>query len=254
MDTHLAGKVALVTGASKGIGESTALAFAREGAIVVLSDVDPLGEELVAKITRTGAQARFVRADVSKPADVERLVAETVRAFGRLDVAFNNAGIAGVQAPLADITPADFQKTIDVNLTGVFLCMKYEIMQMLKQPEGGSIINNSSILGHVGFNLAGAYTAAKHGVLGMTKVAALDYAEKRIRINAVCPGFIETPMLKNAGLLDDKATRSMLESQHALKRLGKPEEVAEAVVFLASDRASFITGQSLLVDGGYVAH
>lgn len=251
MNNLVFGKVALVTGASKGIGESTALALAREGAKVMLSDTDPVGEGVAGKIQAAGGVARFMRADVSKAAEVDALIAETVRAFGRLDIAFNNAGVSGAQLPLADLTLEGWQKTLDVNLTGVFLCMKAELQQMLKQG-GGSIINNASILGTVGFAGAGAYVAAKHGVLGITKVAAIEYAEKNIRVNAVCPGFIETPMLKGAGLLDAPGVRQMLEGLHPMKRLGKPEEIAEVVVFLGSDRASFVTGDVMMVDGGYI--
>lgn len=248
----LENKVALVTGAAMGIGEATALAFAKEGAKVVVSDTSPKGEEVVALIRKEGGEARFIAADVSKPSEVKALVEGTVKAFGRLDVAFNNAGIGGEQAPTADMTEEGWAKTLSINLSGVFYCMKYELAQMLQQG-GGAIVNNASILGTVGFAGAAAYVAAKHGVLGLTKTAALEYATRGIRVNAVCPGFIETPMLSAAGLLQNKDTRAMLEGLHALNRLGQPDEVAQAVVFLASERASFITGHPLLVDGGYVA-
>ncbi len=248
----LENKVALVTGAAMGIGEATALAFAKEGAKVVVSDTSPKGEEVVARIRKEGGDARFIAADVSRPSEVKALVEGAVKTFGRLDIAFNNAGISGEQAPTADMTEGGWEKTLSINLSGVFYCMKYELAQMLQQG-GGAIVNNASILGTVGFAGAAAYVAAKHGVLGLTKTAALEYATKGIRVNAVCPGFIETPMLSAAGLLQDKNTRSMLEGLHALNRLGQPDEVAQAVVFLASERASFITGHPLLVDGGYVA-
>lgn len=248
----LENNVALVTGAAMGIGEATALAFAKEGAKVVVSDTSPKGEELVARIRKEGGDARFIAADVSKPSEVKALIEGAVKAFGRLDIAFNNAGIGGEQAPTADMTEGGWEKTLSVNLSGVFYCMKYELAQMLQQG-GGAIVNNASILGTVGFAGAAAYVAAKHGVLGLTKTAALEYATKGIRVNAVCPGFIETPMLSAAGLLQNKDARAMLEGLHALNRLGQPDEVAQAVVFLASERASFITGHPLLVDGGYVA-
>jgi NAD(P)-dependent dehydrogenase (short-subunit alcohol dehydrogenase family) len=175
-----------------------------------------------------------------------------LRRYDRLDIAFNNAGISGSQSPIAGLSEADFSHVLAVNLTGVFLCMKHELLQMEKQG-AGSIINNASILGTVGFAGAGAYTATKHGVLGLTKVAAIEYAPKGIRVNAVCPGFIETPMLERAGLLSDAKVRKSIEDLHAVKRLGTSAEVAEAVVFLASSRSSFITGHPLLVDGGFVS-
>jgi NAD(P)-dependent dehydrogenase (short-subunit alcohol dehydrogenase family) len=189
---------------------------------------------------------------VSKPAEVELLVAEVVSVYGRLDVAFNNAGIEGTQAPIAELSLEAWNRVLAVNLTGVFCCMQSEIKQMLKQG-GGAIVNNASILGTVGFAGAGAYTSAKHGLLGLTRTAALEYAARGIRVNAVCPGFIETPMLERANLLSDPVARKGLEALHPLARLGRSEEVAEAVLFLASPQASFITGHPLLVDGGYVA-
>jgi len=253
MTRELEGLVAVVTGAGNGIGRATALAFAREGAKVVVSDVDGrAGEETVAQVRKAGGEARFAAADVSKEADVISLIEGTIKSYGRLDVAFNNAGISGAQGAVADLTEAQWAQVLAVNLTGVFLCMKHELLHMEKQGRG-AIINNASILGTVGFAGAAAYTASKHGVLGLTKVAAIEYATKGIRVNAVCPGFIVTPMLENAGLLADEAVRKTLEGMHAQKRMGKPSEVAEAVTFLASSRASFITGHPLLVDGGFVA-
>jgi NAD(P)-dependent dehydrogenase (short-subunit alcohol dehydrogenase family) len=185
-------------------------------------------------------------------AQIAALVQGTVQAYGRLDVAFNNAGIEGTPAPIDELSEESWERVLRVNLTAVFLCMKHQIAQMKKQGRG-AIVNNASILGQVAFPNASAYVAAKHGVLGLTQSAALEYASSGIRVNAVCPGFIVTPMLERAGLLGDEGTRRMIESLHAMKRMGKPEEVAEAVLFLASPKASFIAGHSLLVDGGYVA-
>jgi NAD(P)-dependent dehydrogenase (short-subunit alcohol dehydrogenase family) len=253
MTRDLEGQVALVTGGANGIGQATALAFAREGARVVVSDVDGRGgEQTVAQIRRAGGDAQFAPADISKESDVLNLIDGVLRSYGKLDVAFNNAGISGAQGPVATLTEAQWNQTLAVNLTGVFLCMKHELAQMEKQG-AGSIINNASILGTVGFAGAGAYTASKHGVLGLTKVAALEYATKGIRVNAVCPGFIVTPMLEKAGLLADENTKRYIEGLHAMKRMGTSEEVAEAVVFLASAKSSFVTGHPLLVDGGFVA-
>lgn len=247
------GKVALVTGAATGIGRATALAFASEGARVVVSDVNEAeAENTVAEVRKLGAAVRFVRADVSNEADVEALIRTTLGEYGRLDVAFNNAGISGASAALADITKADWDRVLAVNLSGVFLCMKHEIAAMLRQG-GGAIVNNASILGQVGFAGAAAYTATKHGVLGLTRCAALEYGTRGVRVNAVCPGFIVTPMLEHAGLLQDASTRHSIEAMHALKRMGEPREVAAAVLFLASAGASFVAGHPLLVDGGYVA-
>jgi len=246
----LLGEVALVTGGGSGIGWAACKAFARAGARVVVSDIDEdAGTRVVKRLTGCGRESIFVQADVSKATDVEHLIDVAVGAYGSLDIAFNNAGIQGELAPMADYSDEAWDRVIAVNLTGVRLCMKFEIKEMLKH-HGGAIVNNASILGVVGFANASAYTAAKHGVLGLTKAAALEYASSHIRVNAVCPAFIETPMLARAGLTTDPARRAAIESLHPLRRLGQPDEVAAAAVWLCSPEASFITGHPLLVDGG----
>ena len=246
----LNGKVAIVTGGASGIGRSTALAFAREGVKVMVSDVDESGgNETVRLIEEKGGQARFFKTDVSNAAEVEQLVRATVEAFGALHFACNNAGIGGPAAPVGEYPIDGWDKVIGINLSGVFYGMRYQIPEMLKAG-GGAIVNMASILGTVGFANSSAYFAAKHGVIGLSKNAALEYSSKGIRVTAVCPAFIRTPMIEN-GLSQE--VLDWLVTKHPIGRLGEPEEVAELVVFLCSDEASFITGGYYLVDGGYVA-
>lgn len=247
----LDGGVAIVTGAASGIGRATAQFYARAGASVVVSDVDEDGgEETVRQIETAGYSAAFIRADVSQPEDCERLVARTVERFGQLDFACNNAGVGGGSAPTGEYDLADWARVIGINLSGTFYCMRYEIPAMLESG-GGAIVNMASVLGAAGFVNAAAYVSAKHGMLGLTKAAAIEYAKRGIRVNAVGPAFIHTPLI--AELEADKETYDMLVSLHPMGRLGTSEEVAQLVLFLSSDAASFITGSYYPVDGGYLA-
>lgn len=245
--------VALVTGAGAGIGRAAALAFARRGATVVVSDVkDDGGEGTVQLIRSAGGAATYAHADVSRSTDVERLVTGSVKALGRLDFAFNNAGIEGVMAPSAECTEENWDKTVAINLKGMWLCMRFELQQMSRQEQGGVIVNMSSVAGLVGFAGLPAYVASKHGVLGLTKTAALEYAGKRIRVNAVCPGVIHTEMIDRI-TGKDPAQEGAFTALEPLGRMGTAEEVAEAVMWLCSPGASFVTGHALAVDGGFVA-
>ena len=252
MTGELQGKVGLVTGGTSGIGRETAVLFARAGAkVVVAGRREAEGNEAVDLIRAQGGDGLFVKTDVSKATDVDELIQRVVEKFGRLDVAFNNAGIEGVWVPIVRQSEEDWDRTIDINLKGVWLCLKYEIRQMLKQGSGGAIVNMSSVTGLIGSAGAAAYSASKHGVIGLTKSAALETAKNGIRVNAVCPAVIETPMEKR--LFSAPAVHKNVLSCHPIGRFGQPTEIAEAVVWMCSDRASFMTGQSLVLDGGFLA-
>lgn len=247
------GKVALVTGAGGGIGRATALAFAREGARVVTSDVAGAGGEETARlVAEAGGEALHVACDVTRPAEVEALVAAAVDAFGRLDCAHNNAGVEGAYARTADCDEENFDRTCAVNLKGVYLCLKAEIAHLLDAGGGGAIVNTASVAGVEGAKNLPAYVASKHGVMGLTRTAALEYATRGIRVNAVCPGPIRTRMLE-AIMEENPRMEPAMIAAVPMRRLGAPEEIAEAVVWLCSDRASYVTGQGLVVDGGFTA-
>jgi NAD(P)-dependent dehydrogenase (short-subunit alcohol dehydrogenase family) len=253
MAGSLVDKVGLVTGGGSGIGRAVAIAFAREWARVIVVDLAADGgNETVRMIGEMGAVSMFIEADVSKDADVELMLNKTVQAYGRLDCAFNNAGVhTGVRIPTHEYPDEEWDRVIAVNLKGVWLCMKHEIIQMLKQGRG-AIVNASSGAGLVGAAGASAYTASKHGVIGLTKTAALEYAKEGIRVNAVCPGEISTPMMRR--IMDANPMPEVeYDARQPIGRLGAPEEVAEAVVWLCSDAASFVTGHSMAVDGGAMA-
>lgn len=241
------GKVAVVTGGASGIGEATVRAFVREGANVVIADYADHGQQLADELAGEHQQAIFIKIDVTKTKAVQELIARTVENYGRLDIMFANAGIAA-DGPIDELDESAWQKTIDINLTGVYLCDKYAIDQMRSQG-GGVIVNCGSIHSHVGKSGVTAYAAAKGGVKLLTQTLAIDYGAQNIRVNAVCPGYIDTPLLKD--IPDDK--KDALVALHPMGRLGRAEEVASAVLFLASDESSFITGSSLMVDGGYTA-
>jgi NAD(P)-dependent dehydrogenase (short-subunit alcohol dehydrogenase family) len=249
----LDGKVAIITGAASGIGRATALIFAREGAKLVLAD---LQEEAVAETARMvaglGAQAHFIRVDVAKFADAQAMVAKAVESYGRLDCAFNNAGIDGRGGLIHECTEENWNRVISINLTGVWMCMKAEITQILTQGGGGAIVNTSSIAGLTGGAGLPAYIASKHGVAGLTRAAALEYGRHNIRVNAVCPGPIRTPMLNKLLKRRDDAEAKLARAE-PLRRLGEPSEIGETVAWLCSDRASFVHGLPMPVDGGFMA-
>lgn len=245
-------KVAIVTGAASGIGRATALLLASEGHSIVVADIDEVGAgETVRQIVAADGQAIALRADVSQDADCAALVADALAHFGRLDIAFNNAGVFGIHLPTEEHTPAQWQRVIDVNLTGVFYCMRHQIPAM-KRTGGGAIVNTASILGLQGAFQSPAYSAAKHGVIGLTKSAALENGRTGIRINAVCPGFIETPMLTGQAAFTDKM-RDFATKRAAMRRMAQPVEVAQMVAWLCSPRASYVTGAAYAVDGGVMA-
>ncbi|MCB9884592.1 MAG: SDR family oxidoreductase [Planctomycetes bacterium] len=244
-------KIALVTGGTTGIGRATAIAFARAGAKVVVSGRrEKEGAETMRLVKEAGGDGLFVKADVSVAADVERLVATTVSTYGRLDIAFNNAGVeSAVMAPTADQDDDDFDKVMNINVKGVYLSLKYEIPAMLKGG-GGAIVNTSSVAGLIGMGGVGPYVASKHAVIGLTKSAALEYSKAGVRVNAVAPAAIETPMLER---FTEAVPKDFLTSLHPIGRLGQPEEIADAVVWLSSPQASFVSGQTIAVDGAFTA-
>jgi NAD(P)-dependent dehydrogenase (short-subunit alcohol dehydrogenase family) len=252
MTGRLNGKVALVTGGSSGIGRATAQIFAREGAKVVVADIGVEGgEETVRLIKAAGGEAVFIKSDVAQAADVQAMVKKAVETYGRLDCAFNNAGIEGVVKPTVEYGEADWDRVIGINLKGVWLCMQAELQQMLAQGNG-VIVNTASVAGLVGLPGFSAYVAAKHGVAGLTKTAALEYAKAGIRVNAVCPGAIRTPMFER-GARDNPGIEEQAVAAEPVGRMAEPAEVGEAVAWLCSDAASFVTGLPMAVDGGWVA-
>ncbi len=247
----LDGRVMIVTGGASGLGRATGTLCAARGASVVLADLDEkAGAAVVEEIAGAGGKAAFVRTDVTSESDVEAMVAFALSTFGGLHAAFNNAGIDNGHKPVGDLPLNEWQRNIDVNLTGIFLCLKHEVEHM-RRHGGGAIVTTSSTAGGVGIANAASYVSAKHGVVGVTRATALDYASAGIRVNTILPGGIETPMLE--GALKDPGVRALVEREHPLGRAGKPYEIAETVAFLVSDAASFITGACIMVDGGFTA-
>ncbi|WP_405667241.1 glucose 1-dehydrogenase [Streptomyces sp. NBC_01166] len=246
---RFANKVAFVTGAGSGIGRATAIAFAAEGADVVVADIDSAGNEETARLAAEhGGRVLTVKCDVTSSSDIRAAVEQAVRAFGRFDIAFNNAGIEQPPAPLVDIAEEEWSRLLDIDLRSAFLCMKYEIPAMLENG-GGSIVNTSSGAGVIGIRGQAAYVAAKHGLIGLTKSAALDYAAQGVRVNAICPGIIETPMM-NRFSGGTPEGRARVIGQEPVGRMGSPEEIASAVLWLSSDLGGFATGHAMVIDGG----
>ena len=252
MAGDLQNKVAVITGGTSGIGRDAAVLFAKAGAkVVVFGRREKEGNETLELVRKAGGEGLFVKGDVSRAADVQLLVNTAVERYGRIDVAFNNAGIEGNWMPIVDQAEEDWDKVIDINLKGVWLSLKYEIQQMLKQGGGGAICNMASVAGLMGSAAAAPYCASKHGVIGLTKSAALEYAPQQIRVNAVCPAVIETPMASR--LFGEPSVEKQILAMHALGRFGSPLEVAEAVVWMCSAKSSFMTGQYIVLDGGFLA-
>lgn len=246
------GTVVTVTGSASGIGRATARSFAEEGARVVVADVDgEAGTEVADTLTdETEGIATFVETDVTEDGDVREMVTSALDEYGTLDVAVNNAGIGARYKPLTELSPDEWQSVIDVNLTGVWRCMKHEIEAMVEDG-GGSIVNTASILGQVSLQNTSEYTAAKHGVVGLTKAAALEYADAGIRVNAVCPGYTDTPLIDSSAVTQD--AEAGIGDEHPMGRYGEPDEIASGIVWLSSEDASFTTGESLVIDGGYLS-
>ena len=248
---RLENKIAIITGAASGIGKETALLFAKEGAKVTVSDInEEAGKKVVEEIAKHGGEAIFVKANTAKASDSENLVRETIKAFGGLHISVNNAGVGSDFSKVAEVKLEDWQRVIDINLSGVFYDMKYQIPEMIKS-KGGSVINIASILGQAAFQGSSAYVASKHGVVGLSKTGALDYATENVRVNAIGPGFIYTGLVNEETM--GKEGIEALETKHPMNRLGEPKEIAAMVLFLASDEASFATGSYYPVDGGYLA-
>jgi NAD(P)-dependent dehydrogenase (short-subunit alcohol dehydrogenase family) len=249
--SDLANKVAIITGATSGIGREAALLFAEHGAkLVIAGRREQEGAETLALIRKSGGDGIFVKTDVAKAADIERLVKTAVGKFGRIDVAFNNAGIEGNWKPMTDLSELEWDDVININLKGVWLSLKYEIQQMLRQSTGGSIVNMSSVAGLMGTPAAAPYGASKHGVISLTRTAALEFAKQKIRVNAVCPAVIGTPM--GDRLFGAPDVQQMTVAMHPIGRWGTPREVAEAVLFMCSDKSSFMTGHYIVLDGGFL--
>lgn len=255
-DTVFTDQVAIVTGGSSGIGRAAAHAFAERGAAVVVADTDvEAGHDVVDELESQGERGSFIRTDVSNTDDVRAMVDAAVETFGRIDFALNNAGIRGERHPIDEYPHEAWQDVLDVNLTGTWNCVKHEIAQLRKQGEGGAIVNIASVVGQSGLPQGSSYAAAKHGVIGVTKTAAMEVADLDIRVNAVCPGYINTPMIQSQGdrISTDDEALAEIEALHPMDRLGTPDEIADAVTWLCSEQASFVTGEAINVDGGFLA-